>query len=333
MEQLTALFSRLRIQFNIFGKELTPLLLGEQAINFSPTPRYKFQSLNEARDENFKILNEGIELVMSSSQAKYTNTVSMDMILKQGHLEAQFLDARRAIEELLRVEEMNLQVMEVKAINILLTHNICCYIWTATCLSPEETKYDKFKSEFETVVKLTATISDIPYEYLCSKVGHFQFDMGLIPGLHFVGSRCRWPSVREECLKILSKFHWREGLFDSYRSYRYVKTIMGLEEASKNRLLGISEAEADDYLPPEGGRIHFAEMGPMDPATGRQAYTFYYKPEGVHGDWYSQKQVIFGGAEDPSIGNWRDDVEPYPHFACKNDEIVLTETGAEGLCM
>lgn len=205
------------------------------------------------------------------------------------------------MENFLEREKKAMDEMDFKGAQILMCHNTCCYIWTTTCLSPEESQYDKFKPQFEEMVDQCDSIADLSPEFLCDHIGRFHFDMGLVAPLHLIGSRCRWPHVRKTCLKILGSYRWREGLFDSYRSYRYIKAVMDLEEAEKIRLLGLTASELEDHLPPEGARIHFAELGPADPHSGCQVYTFFTKRFGPQGDWYTQMKSISTSSTNPVL--------------------------------
>src|SRR5262249_53019223 len=83
--------------------------------------------------------------------------------------------------------------------------------------------------------------------------------------------------------------HWREGMFDSYRSYRYIHTLMTIEESAvvtsplafdlgSNRLVNQDPAQT---LPPECVRLHFAELGPVGPDSVRQRLTLVAKPRGL----------------------------------------------------
>lgn len=297
MGTLTAVFSRLRLQSGVFGK--SPLLrriTDEEKLKDG----FKFLNMAEARDANVELMNKSIDLIMTTSPAKYTNAVTSEMTAQQRWLKGRFHDWRRAMEEFLKRVNPTLDDMERKRAQILKCHNTCCLIWTSTCLSPEESQYDNYKAEFEEMVDQCASIADLSPMYLCDHVGRFQFDMGLVAPLHLIGSRCRWPHIRKACLKVLGSYRWREGLFDSYRSYRYIKAIMDLEEAEKTRLLGLTPSDSDAHLPPEGARIHFAELGPSDPQSGFQVHTFFTKRFGPLGDWYMQTKSISTSSKDPA---------------------------------
>lgn len=111
---------------------------------------------------------------------------------------------------------MTLLPRDVKAASVLKSQSLSAYIWTSTCLKPEEMQYDKFLTEFEEILQRVATVSDLPLNYLCNSIGRLHFDVGLLPALRLVGTRCRFSHIRKECLRILGSDRWREDLFDSY---------------------------------------------------------------------------------------------------------------------
>jgi hypothetical protein len=258
MSQLTSVFSRLRVQSLIFGKQLAPSVT--DTVDEHEISPIVFRTMNEARDENFKIINAAVGLVATTTMARYTNAVTVEHIAEQKRLEVRLQQWRMALEKFLQHEGSTLDFMDTKSVQILKAQNLTSYIWLATCLSPEECQYDNYTKEFEEVVKLAGMAIDIPLEYLCDSVGRFQFDIGLLPVLHMVGSKCRWPHIRRETMRILAAHRWREGLFDSYRSYRYIRAVMEVEDAGKRHVLGLKPSELDDFVVPEVARVHFADM-------------------------------------------------------------------------
>jgi len=93
LEQLTTLFSRLRVQAIRFGSAIPMQLNRREA--FHP---YIFDNLNQARDENFKIINDAVTLIYSARKPKYTNTVTVEMFFHQVQLETRFQAWRRALD-------------------------------------------------------------------------------------------------------------------------------------------------------------------------------------------------------------------------------------------
>lgn len=203
MGTLTAVFSRSHLQSSLFGKSS---LLRQITVEGTPEDGFHFQTTAEAKEANVELMNKSIDFLMATSPAKYTNAVTSEMAAQQKQLKARFHDWRRATEDFLKRMKEGLDDMERKGIQILICHNTCCLIWTSTCLSPEESQYDKYKPQFEEMVDQCDSIADHSPTYLCDHVGRFQFDMGLVAPLHLIGSRCRWPHIRKTCLKVLGSY-------------------------------------------------------------------------------------------------------------------------------
>jgi hypothetical protein len=249
----------------------------------------EFHSMAQARNLNVALSSRAFGLILSTSVAKYTASVTIDQLVLHIRLVAQFQQWQSSFEQFLAANEHTWTRQEANAANVLYAQHLSMYIWMAPCLFPEETAFDVHRPEFERILQLASeTIRDgHGCENICHSVGNFQFDMGLIPPLHLAGSKCRWPDLRREFLRILGSAHWREGMFDSYRSYKYVYEIMLVEEAVMDGLEESQDALFGDLdlgvttLPPEAARIHQAELGPLEPGASWQRLTLVSKPNGV----------------------------------------------------
>jgi hypothetical protein len=295
MDDLSSTFTRLAVHSKIFGKRMVDLKL---PANDVAGIRYHFDTMVQARDEGFAIMGDGIGFISRATPLSYSDdSTKEDYFREQRETIERVLDYRRAYKDFYQREQMNLSQVQVRAGNMIQCLIICTYVWASTCLSPYQEDYDKFTGEFQEVIDLSKTIIDIPEEYFCKNLGRFQIDMGLIPSLHLVGSRCRVKSIRQDAIALLSAHHWREGLFDSFRSAQFIHMCTYLEEAAKQKLMGLEQHELDDYLPCEGARIHF--VGADDSFIGINKYvgnkhgnqllhSFYSKPYGAYGDWHVQ---------------------------------------------
>jgi hypothetical protein len=172
------------------------------------------------------------------------------------------------------------------------------------CLASGESAFDRFTAEFQKIIELVAENVRKGGQELCTSIGHFQFDMGIIPALHFIGTKCRWLLLRRKVLAILGSCYWREGLFDSYRSYRCIFRVMEAEEVGMNPGLISNAAELEEfasYLPPEPLRVYVVTFGPVPLYEAEQQLTLLLKPNRVFNAPVYFKTTIPASGKSPPL--------------------------------
>ena len=317
MDELTATFSRLAVHSKVFGKRMFQLQWSAE--DDSSQQQYHFDSITRARNEGFIILSEAIGFVSRATPVSYSSEGAPEKwTVEQRFLVGRIVAWRRAYKDFARRNQMTMTQMQIRGGNMISCLILCGYVWCNTCLSPYEEDYDRYTEEFQEVIDLARSIIDIPEEYLCANIGRFQLDMGLVPSLHLVGARCRVPSIRKAAMDMLSTHHWREGLFDSYRSAEFIAICTHLEEQRKQELMGLKDSELADYLPCEGARIHFVGVDEEDdgPHADTLVHSFYTKPYGAFGDWHVQQCIL---PANPSVVSLEEraasNIRPVPNSA------------------
>lgn len=248
-DDLLSIFARLGLQSAFFDPTKISLLPDTPTWSIDAS----FSSLAEARQQFFEILPAANKLFLSTYLRRYSNDINFEDMCVQAHLQTVLSQFRQCFKTFYTSYQDTWTTRERDAANVLLVQSIVIGIQLGACMSPLECAYDIYRSEFENVIAISSDIVSRNKENLT-----FHFDMGLIPPLHLVGWKCRYPALRRQLLKILSTKRWREGMFDSYRTFRYAHQIMITEEAS------------GETLPPESARIHFAELGELKPGASRQ---------------------------------------------------------------
>jgi hypothetical protein len=284
MEELSTTFSRMRLQSILFDRDGIPdMIRGFSHLNRTA---YHFSSVSEARTAHYTLSANAAVFIFSTSEVKYSLNATISQLATQACMESQFQNWRQSFHTFISLQCPNLTPREIKSSKVLRIQNLVMFLWLSTCLTPDECAFDAYYTEFETIINLASEIAE---EGNSSIMPLFHFDMGIIPPLHFIGSKCRFPNLRRQILRILGMAHWREGMFDSYRSYRYIHTLMTIEESAvvtsplafdlgSNRLVNQDPAQT---LPPECVRLHFAELGPVGPDSVRQRLTLVAKPRGL----------------------------------------------------
>jgi hypothetical protein len=95
--------------------------------------------------------------------------------------------------------------------NLLQIHANMNIISLTRMFSTSEEHLDSLLPKFQAIVTLSRSI----YAFLLSHSSSYQFDLGIIPALYLVASRCCERSVRGEAIELLQSMEYREGVWDS----------------------------------------------------------------------------------------------------------------------
>lgn len=78
----------------------------------------------------------------------------------------------------------------------------------------DETSFDVFLPDFRAITNLSSNIHPQLIES-SQNSGLYHFDLGLLPALYLVGTRCRDKGVRAKAIDLLYSSPYREGIWDS----------------------------------------------------------------------------------------------------------------------
>ena len=282
-DDLTSMFNRLHLQ-----AEYSLHALPSSGCNICETDRSRedeeilsFCSLTEARDKLFTLANECISSILPAVEAKYARQIDAEMIVRRMRLEKKLRTWRRVFESSIAIKKSTSTTQNAAAANVLLIYCIGLTAWAAACLEVEEMSLDNYREEYEDIVALAKAVIN-------AGVGaDFQFELGIIPPLHTIGLKCRFPDLRQEIIDILSSKHWREGLFDSHASSRFIELTRRIEE---------EDVDPGTGLPTETARVHFADqshyMGWIPEGHHHRKVIFYLKPYGPYGPWHKREESV-----------------------------------------
>jgi hypothetical protein len=308
MTELSSMFERLNVHALLFEPLGSKTAWPVPIIHEPSAQTITFSTFAEAQSRHSELASEAMGLILSTTHLKYRpEAVTIDHVICQIRMETKFQGWHQAFDHLYACQQQSWTHQERKAADIVLIQNITMRIWVSTCLSPEEKAFDVFKLEFEKIIDLATKVVGRGGQELCISVGKFQFDMGLIPALHFIGLKCRWPLLRRKVLRILGSNHWREALFDSFRSYRCVHLVMGVEEGGLSQDLGPDTSEFDVFCtspPAESCRVHLAVLGPVPISEREQSLTLGWKPNGVFNAPVVWETTIPTFGEIPLLESW-----------------------------
>jgi hypothetical protein len=262
---LNSFFTRIRLQSILLDKSMVPrgfpnsLLQSHIGVELSTV-----ESLADARQRLIELSSKAVGLILSTEQEKFERPITLEEIIFHHQTEI-LLDAwHDTFDDMIHANRKRWSQEEIKMANFTKIQGLCISIWLKTCLSLEQTAFDKYKSDFEMIIDLAEQL------LTQSLLSDFQIDVGMIPALHFTGVKCRYPDLRRRALRVLGSRSWREGLFESHRVYQIVHRYILLEEA------GIGP----DGLPVESYRIHSSQLwGLLKPRVG--TLKLFQRPSGL----------------------------------------------------
>jgi len=78
-----------------------------------------------------------------------------------------------------------------------------------------ETSFDELVPECRAITNLSASIIDQLLDS-SQESAFYRFDLGILPALYLVGTRCRDPFVRGQAIDLMLSYQIREGVWDSF---------------------------------------------------------------------------------------------------------------------
>ncbi|KAI9644520.1 tRNA A64-2'-O-ribosylphosphate transferase [Ciborinia camelliae] len=114
---------------------------------------------------------------------------------------------------------------------VVITHLKATAITLSAVTSTSEMVYDSFMDAFRYITraaeKLITTSEANPSVINTSR---FSFDIGIVPPLHVVATKCREPSIRRKAVDLLFRSPRQEGMWDGVLSARIGRWIISCEE-------------------------------------------------------------------------------------------------------
>lgn len=113
---------------------------------------------------------------------------------------------------------------------VLSLYQKCTRIFLDTVRDDSEMLYDTFLSDFQYITQTCALLVAYEDPLQLPRNKRFSFDVGIIPPLHVVATKCRDPVVRREAIDILFASPRQEGMWDGVLSARIGRWITQCEE-------------------------------------------------------------------------------------------------------
>ena len=121
--------------------------------------------------------------------------------------------------------------------------------------------YDSLRKDFSFIVSSCRSVLDAlttPSSNSTLRPGpprpRFSFQVGILPPLYIVGSKCREPTLRRQAIGLLRKCPVQEGLWEPFGASRMCEWMMKIEE------LGMIKDGKSEWFVPESSRVRLSGM-------------------------------------------------------------------------
>ncbi|KAH8805480.1 hypothetical protein F5884DRAFT_799421 [Xylogone sp. PMI_703] len=234
----------------------------------------KFSNLFEAKSSLDTLIMSALRFVQSAVGHKYMKPPTAAAEMQQFELQSQFQQWQRSFEPLMEVTgALDHQLL------LLLIHHKSTYIWLSTCLTGNETIFDTYTEEFETIITCAQYLDP-------TSDGKFLFtlDMAKIPPLFLTAIKCRIPHIRHRAVELLNAIPGREGLWEAKTHAKVAERTVAIEEAMFQGM---------DGVPIESCRIKNVQvMSDMTIDPPRNYVLFHTKPNGLDAEWVVWEEDI-----------------------------------------
>jgi hypothetical protein len=193
-----------------------------------------FPTLRDARATLYTLMERGQAFIRMAGMRIKNHDMIEDLIPLRDSLLSKFMDWHSMFSQL----DCKTSQLEICASsNLLMYHNVAI-IWLSTYLSNVQVAFDYYNDRFENIVHYADTIIT-----LGGTQPSFTFEMGVIPPLYFVATKCRDPAIRRRVLSLLKKAPRRESSWSAIPTARIVEKVIVMEEEYNGRFVEFPPAE------------------------------------------------------------------------------------------
>ena len=220
-----------------------------------------FATLRGARSVLSTLMEHGHGFVRRAGMRIVNREGTDDLIPLRDDLLSKLMDWRSMFSRL----DCNPSSLEICALSNLLMHYDVVFIWLSTCLSARQSQFDQYTSHFESIVKHADVV-------LASNDTRpsFNFEMGVIPHLFFVATKCRHPIIRRRALSLIKKAPLQESLWQASTTATSVEKIIALEEETGGRFVEFPPARPVMFVDASTRIRHLEVLQELEPGSAPQ---------------------------------------------------------------
>jgi hypothetical protein len=267
-----------------------PLLFGSSALLFpringldEPLP-VLFDSINAARHGIENLLCRSIRFIRSASEYRFSTTdlspAPRAMLIEREDLKRSLASWRETFH-LSILSGTLVESNDASTIRPQMQH-LVAKIWVSVVLDREEMAYDQHNSDFQTITDLAVSLGTPQWPASTSRP-IFIYEMGFLPLLYFVASRCRHLNTRLLALSLMKKLSIpKENLWDVRTTYYLGKRIVELEHGIQFAPSSLEPLSMETLIPPTNKRMADAQV--------RDTVTFIWRRP--NGDTIRREEVL-----------------------------------------
>lgn len=216
-----------------------------------------FETLKEARDSMFWLVDEGLRFSTTGKPAVYNPATDLEEMRMLVDWQQWLLGQVRRWDAAFTVLKTTLPIevgsgaggRSTRALqDLLLMYYHSTVVWVSTALTPDEAAYDDYIPAFSAIVSHASSVIAASSNAQDSGVT-FTFESEVVPPVYWVASKCRHPLLRRAALRLLGKEevkNRREGLWRANVTHAVAKKIIEIEEEGMDTLLQ-HELDAGTY--------------------------------------------------------------------------------------
>ena len=236
ISQVTRQIRRLDTQAVTFLVDWTPVDIQETFMSQLMPSGSAFQSLHQAADHMQILVAQVMRLHYTERQVSPVEKVLTPSASYKVIILGQLETWSSLFENMMQQRSFyDIYSEPDPLISLLRLHYTMAWTLLSSLGSGGEMNYDGFLPQFQQCVALANDIAEVHKRSSGSPKPTFTPEVGIIPVLFIIGTKCRHPIIRREALSILRRRHIREAVWDSILAARVVERVIEIEEGNSNK--------------------------------------------------------------------------------------------------
>ena len=288
-DDLVQLFGRLDLHATFLGTTMPRPYLPSRfdTPGASPSTSRPFSSISEARQCLDSQMNAIFRFLRAT--ANYDPHFPPDSIARAEEQHDRLVQLEQWLTVFNNFVDDSSSQMDSKDLRGVITlkiHHKTVYLMLSTVLLTDETVFDLFTPDFQTIISLAASVIHLPPGATNARYrSKFTLDMGIIGPLYYTAIKCREPKLRREATSLIASSPHREGVWDNVVVSKLAERAIAIEERG---------LPAVTYAGNISDAVRIRDIGLSVYPGERRGLVFYSKQRrySTYEEWYSEEQPL-----------------------------------------